>query len=145
MRDSVVDGLGEAADELCPNSDFLRELDARPRNARVQYSVLLGTGARLSEDQVIWIRESVCDSLAKLPGSDGAVERLEAILDDIDELVDGKGDGVVAVKRGRLDGVSDTIVMRFGHLSVTGEPRDDVQREVQQLVLARVQVRQVAE
>jgi pimeloyl-ACP methyl ester carboxylesterase len=139
MRDSVVDGLGEAADELCPNSDFLRELDARPRNARVQYSVLLGTGARLSEDQLMWIRESVCDKLAKLPGSDGTVERLEAILNDIDELVDGKGDGVVAVKRGRLDGVSDTTVMRFGHLSVTAEPRDDVQREVQQLVLARVQ------
>jgi hypothetical protein len=141
MRDSIVDGLGEAADDLCPNSEFLRELDARPRNPRVQYSVLLGTGARLSEDQLAWIRQSVCENLAKLPGADGTAERLEAILSDIDELVDGKGDGVVAVKRGRLDGVSDTHVMPFSHLSVTAEPRGEVQRKVQQLVLARVQAR----
>ncbi len=138
-RDSIVDGLGEAADELCPNSDFLTELNGRPVNPRVRYSILLGTGALMSEAQLTWIRQSVCDSLARLPGSDGSVEKLDAILNDIDELVDGKGDGVVAVKRGRLSGISDTLVMPFGHIAVTGEPRDDVLRHVQQAVLERVQ------
>lgn len=138
-RDSIVDGLGEAADELCPNSEFLTELNGRPRNSRVRYSVLLGTGALLDEAQMAWIRQSACESLARMPGSDGSVKKLEAILNDIDELVDGKGDGVVAVKRGRLENVSDTLVMPFGHIAVTGEPRDDVLRHVQQLVLERVQ------
>ncbi len=49
--------------------------------------------------------ESVCESLAKVPGAGRRAERLDAILSDIDELVEGKGDGIVAVKRGRLDGV----------------------------------------
>jgi pimeloyl-ACP methyl ester carboxylesterase len=139
MRDSIVDGLGEAADELCPESEFLCELNARPRNPKVRYSILLGTGARLDDAQVTWIRESVCNSLVKVPGGDPCAERLEMILSDIDELVEGKGDGVVAVKRGRLEGVSDTLVMPFGHLAVTGEPRSAVLQDVQQAVLERVQ------
>jgi pimeloyl-ACP methyl ester carboxylesterase len=138
-RDSIVDGLGEAADDLCPGSEFLHELNGRPRNPRVRYTILLGTGACFEEAQVAWIRETVCEKLAKVPGADDSAERLAAILDDIDELVEGKGDGIVAVKRGRLDGVSDTLVMPFGHMSVTGEPRDDkVLQQVQQEVLARI-------
>jgi hypothetical protein len=137
-RDSIVDGLGEAADDLCPNSEFLQALNGRRRNPRVKYSILLGTGACFDEGQVAWIRKSVCEQVAKLPGGDSCAQRLSAILGDIDELVDGKGDGVVAVKRGRLDGVSDTLVMPFGHLSVTGEPQNDVLRNVQQEVLERV-------
>jgi pimeloyl-ACP methyl ester carboxylesterase len=139
MRDSIVDGLGEAADDLCPDSNFLRELDARPRNPRIRYTIFLGTGARLSDAQLAWIRSSVCDSLAKIPGGETSSERLEVLLNDIDELVAGKGDGVVAVKRGRLEGVTDTVVLPFGHLAVTGEPDSEVLRQIQQAVLARVQ------
>jgi hypothetical protein len=138
-RDSVVDGLGEAADELRPDSEFLRDLNLRPLNPRVRYTVLLGTGAHLDDEQVAWIRDSFCQKLAKVPGADGSAERLAAILDDIDEIVEGKGDGIVAVKRGRLDGVSDTLVMPFGHMAVTGEPKNEVLRQVQQAVLERVQ------
>jgi pimeloyl-ACP methyl ester carboxylesterase len=139
MRDSVVDGLGEAAGDLCPCSEFLTELNSQPLNPHVRYTVLLGTGARLTESQVAWIRESVCDSLAKLPGGDHSAKELEALLADIDELVEGKGDGVVAVKRGRLDGVTDTLIMPFGHIAVTGEPKSDLLRDVQHVVLERVQ------
>jgi pimeloyl-ACP methyl ester carboxylesterase len=138
MRDSVIDGLGEAADDLRPNSAFLRELNARSLHPRVRYSILLGTNACLNEAQAVWIRESVCDQIAKLPGGDAGAERLATLLSDIDELVDGKGDGIVAVKRGRLDGVADTLVMPFGHVSVTGEPSNEVVRSVQQAVLERV-------
>jgi hypothetical protein len=139
MRDSIVDGLGEAADDLCPNSDFLRELDSLPRNPHIRYTIFLGTGARLTDAQLTWIRSSVCDSLAKLPGGENSAERLEAMLNDIDELVEGKGDGVVAVKRGRLEGVTDTVVLPFGHLAVTGEPNSEVLRQIQRAVLARVE------
>jgi hypothetical protein len=131
--------LGEAADDLCPDSEFLRELNARPRNAGVRYSILLGTGATIDDAQMAWIRKSVCESLAKVPGAGRRAERLDAILSDIDELVEGKGDGIVAVKRGRLDGVDDTLVLPFGHLAVTGEPRTEVLREVQKAVLQRVE------
>jgi pimeloyl-ACP methyl ester carboxylesterase len=138
LRDSVVDGLGEAAGDLCPASEFLSDLNGRPLNPRVRYTVLLGTGARLTDGQVAWIRESVCDRLAKLPGGATSAKELDALLADIDELVEGKGDGVVAVKRGRLDGVADTMVMPFGHIAVTGEPSTAVLHDVQNVVLARV-------
>ena len=88
--------------------------------------------------QLDWMRESICQRLAKLPGIDGRAEKLDAVLRDLDELVDGKGDGVVAVKRGRLDGVNDTIVLPFGHLSVTGPAEADVVHDVQQAVLERL-------
>jgi pimeloyl-ACP methyl ester carboxylesterase len=139
MRDSVIDGLGEASDELRPGSEFLHELNGRTLNPRVRYTVLLGTGASLDDDQVAWIRDSFCKRLAKMPGANGSAERLAEILDDIDEIVEGKGDGIVAVKRGRLDGVADTILLPFGHIAVTGEPQSDALRQVQEIVLKRVQ------
>lgn len=139
LRDSIVDGLGEAAIDLCPCSDFLRELNSRPRNPRVHYTVLLGSGAAFSESQVLWIRQSVCHALAKVPGGAATAAELDAMLADIDELVEGKGDGVVAIKRGRLDGVSDTLVMPFGHIAVTGAAKNAATADVQRVVFARVQ------
>jgi pimeloyl-ACP methyl ester carboxylesterase len=139
MRDSIIDGLGEAADDLCPDSEFLHELNGRPLNPRVRYSILLGTGARIEEAQLAWVRDSICEKLAEVPGGARSAERLAVILNDMDELVIGKGDGVVAVKRGRLDGVADTLVMPFGHLAVTGEPHNQVLRQVQRAVLERAQ------
>jgi pimeloyl-ACP methyl ester carboxylesterase len=138
VRDSIVDGLGEAADDLCPESPFLHDLNCRPLNSHVKYSIFLGTGAALSDGQVEWIRKSVCEKLEKVPGACGGAERLDAILADIDELVEGKGDGVVAVKRGRLDGVADTLVIPFGHLAVTGEPCNEPVRDAQSAVLERI-------
>jgi pimeloyl-ACP methyl ester carboxylesterase len=139
LRDSIVDGLDEAAIDLCPKSEFLTKLNARPLNPDVRYTILLGTGARMTESQVTWMREQICDCVAKLPGGKRRSQEVEKLLADLDEMVKGKGDGVVAVKRGRLDGVADTLILPFGHSSVTGEPRSDVLREVQHVVVARVQ------
>lgn len=139
LRDSIVDGLGEAADDLCPDSEFLAELNRWPRNERVQYSILLGTSAALTEPELQWMRASICQRLEKVPGVRSRAEQLDALLADMDELVSGRGDGVVAVKRGRLDGVSDTVLLPFGHLSVIGPPRNDAIRHVQQAVLKRLE------
>jgi pimeloyl-ACP methyl ester carboxylesterase len=140
VHDSVVDGLGEAADELRPDSEFLVELNSRPRNPRIAYSVLLGTGARMSEAEMSWIRSSIVGRLAKVPGAEERAEQFDQLLADLDELVEGRGDGVVAVKRGRLAGVDDTLVIPFGHLSVTGDPTTTAVREVQEAVLERLRL-----
>ena len=47
--------------------------------------------------------------------------KLRSYLSDFSELVDGQGDGVVALKRGRLDDVKDTIVLPFDHWLVNTE------------------------
>lgn len=139
VHDSIVDGLGEAADDLCPESAFLCELNARPRNPRVRYTILLGNDACMNEAELTWIRENVCEKLLNMPGIDGRAERLNAVLADIDELVDGKGDGVVAVKRGRLDGVSDTVVMPFSHMAVGADPDNAELAAVYQAILDRLE------
>ena len=136
-RDSIVDGLGEAGDDLVPGSPFLTKLNARDRNPSVQYSILLGTTASVSEDEMGWIRDAVAKTGGRVPGLSQASDRLHDLLVDMDELVDGKGDGVVAVKRGRLAGVDDVAVLPFGHLTCTsGDSEDGV--SVQQAVLARL-------
>jgi len=138
FHDSVVDGLGEAACELCPDSPLLRELNGRPRNPRIAYSVILGTGACLTDGELAWVRDSIVRRLARWPGIASSATRLHTLLGDLDELVEGRGDGVVAVDRGRLRGVGDTLVLPFGHLAVTGEPTSDVVRQVQQAVIQRL-------
>jgi len=137
-RDSVVDGLGEAADDLMPESEFLSKLNARPRNPKIRYTIFLGTGASVSQDEMDWLRSTLSRTADRLPSIRGPATRLEKMLGEMDELIDGKGDGIVAVERGRLEGVDDTVILPFGHLSVTGKPESETVQELQQAVLERL-------
>jgi hypothetical protein len=65
-------------------------------------------------------------------------DALDKLAADMDEIVDGQGDGAVAVKRGRLDGVADIVLLPFDHLSCTGEPTTEAVRTLQHEVLARL-------
>jgi pimeloyl-ACP methyl ester carboxylesterase len=139
-RDSVNDGLGEASDELVPGSPFLVQLNARPRNPRIRYAIFLGDHAPIKEYQVNALRWAVRRT--------GRIERLEPMTDstdrvlaDMEELVDGKGDGVVAVKRGRLAGVDDVVVLPVDHFSCTdqvGSRSDDAVQQIHTELLARL-------
>ena len=137
-RDSVVDGLGEAADDLVPDSQFLVELNARQRNQAVRYAIFLGTDAAVEADEMDWIRSAVRKTGGRVPGVRSAADRLDGWLGQMDEVVDGKGDGVVSVRRGMLEGVDDVVVLPFGHLSVTGDSNEPPVRRVRQELLARL-------
>ncbi|MCC6492294.1 MAG: hypothetical protein IT424_04665 [Pirellulales bacterium] len=138
-RDSVIDGLGEAADDLAPGSPFLTRLNQGPRNLQVSYSILLGASAAVSEGEMQWIRSAVDTTGGRCPALRTCAAHVDDLLGDMDEIIDGKGDGVVAVKRGRLAGVDDTIVLPFGHLSCTGPPDCEAVRQLQEAVLSRLQ------
>ncbi|RIK83433.1 MAG: hypothetical protein DCC67_05895 [Planctomycetota bacterium] len=137
-RDSVVDGLGEAADDLAPGSAFLTALNACPRNPRVRYTILLGASASFEEGEMEWIRSALQKTSGRCTGLRSCSRRVDALLADLEEIVDGKGDGVVAIKRGRLEGVDDIVILPFGHLSCTGKPDCEGVRQVQREVLARL-------
>ena len=49
---------------------------------------------------------------------------------EFDELVDGSGDGAVAVERARLPGVDDFSVGRFSHRSILEVPENSEERRV---------------
>ncbi len=134
-RDSVVDGLGEACDELVPGSAYLTSLNERPRNPAVNYTILLGSDATLTRGEMAWLRRSA-KVLERVPGTGETGSRFSACLSDFDECIDGRGDGVVAIKSGRLDGVDDTVVLPFGHLCLVNldecEQLKLLQREIAQ-------------
>ncbi len=119
----LADGLGEAADDLLPESDFLKEINARPRRAGVGYHILAGDHGFLTpgsrrriELQVSSARVAggLFGGLARLAGGDLS-ERLDA-------LTDGLGDGCVSVAATRLDGVDDHRTLHVNHLELIRAP-----------------------
>lgn len=130
---SVEDGLGEAAVDLTPNSPFLRVLNSRSRNPRTTYTVFVGTQA------------SVTDRQRPAGGEPTNGKRLFVASwtarwwhGELDEVVNGQGDGAVAVASARLDGVDDIVPLHFTHLGVLTRPDDPTIGRLYGEVLARL-------
>jgi len=108
--DHWQDGLGEGGGDLLPGSVFLDKMAQRGRNPRVEYHLVLGTRSVLREEQLGPVQQAVKERLADRGLAKVVRPRLERWLGDLDELVDGKGDGAVSVARGRLEGVEPVLV-----------------------------------
>lgn len=138
MSDSVNDGLNEARWDLRPESPFLRELNQRPRNAQIRYSVILGTRGILQPDHVRqvqtqldqWTRRSRLLAMLR--------PRLDTVLADPQELVVGQGDGVVSVSRGRLAGVDDVVELPLSHITFVLGPYDRYGLQLFDVILSRL-------
>jgi hypothetical protein len=136
--DTVEDGLSEASDDLRPDSEFLKRLNGTERNPRVRYSLLLGTGAPLSQQTVDDLRRHVAQAEREHRFVQFLGPKIDRMLDDPDELIYGRGDGVVAVKRGRLEGVDDVLTLDFDHLSIGQPPQTDGQKRLRQEIVRRL-------
>lgn len=120
------DGLGEAAADMTPGSDFLKTLNGRPRRVGVPYHILAGDVAflppstrRQIEDQVTLARKQggLLGNLVRVATGDG-----HNLSDRLDEVTDGSGDGCVSVARTRLAGVSDHVVIHANHAELIRAP-----------------------
>jgi pimeloyl-ACP methyl ester carboxylesterase len=136
--ESVLDGLNEARIDLQPESELLGQLNSLPRNPQVRYSLLLGNKGPATHEQLDELRRRVIASQDLNPALRVLGPRLAELLEDLDELVDGLGDGAVAVERGRLEGVDDTIVLRFNHGTITSALDDEGGQRLIAEVLARL-------
>ncbi len=116
---STVDGLNEAQDDLQPESRFLLDLNARSRNLRVQYSILLGTNSPSSPQQLAQANQQLNNATTKSATARLFAPRLKKIFDHPLELTAGQGDGAVAVERGQLAGVKDVQLLPMDHWTVT--------------------------
>jgi pimeloyl-ACP methyl ester carboxylesterase len=141
--ESVLDGLNEARIDLQPESDLLARLNGLPRNPDVRYSLLLGNNGPATREQLDELRRRIIASQALNPALRVLGPRLAELLEDLDELVDGLGDGAVAVERGRLEGVDDTIVLSFAHGAITSALDVEDSRRLIAEVLARLDNEQV--
>ena len=135
---AIEDGLGEAYDELMPGSEFLTRLNARPRNPKIQYSLLLGSGGLLDDAAV----EAMRRALKRAGESNRFVKflgpRLDAALADLDEVKRGRGDGAVSIARGRLAGVEDVVVLPFNHLTMIISDATAAEKRLRREIIMRL-------
>jgi hypothetical protein len=104
----------------------------------VRYSLLLGNRGPATREQLDELRRIIIDSQQTNVALGALGPRLGTLLEDLDELVDGLGDGAVAVERGRLDGVDDTIVLDFNHGSIASQLTDASSTRLVSEILTRL-------
>jgi pimeloyl-ACP methyl ester carboxylesterase len=110
---TIQDGLGEAADDLRPGSEFLTTLNARPRPpAGVKYHVAAGTKSYVPHP-VLAAAQKAAASLTRGKPRD----ELMALL-SVPELDDGLGDGAVSVEAALLVGVDSRRTFELNHLQL---------------------------
>ncbi len=116
------DGLGAAAEDMTPGSDFLKGLNARKRRAGVPHHTLAGDGGFLSRLARRQIEAQL--GMSGRPALLGGIARLAAgnLAAQLDEVGDGTGDGAVSIESTRLDGVDDHIVLHVNHLELIRAP-----------------------
>ena len=137
---SILDGLAEAPDDMSPDSDFLRTLNSRPRHPDVQYTLVLGTEAPIDPMAFAATRRCVSWLGNRWEWVNKAKTTLKTQLPEVDELIDGRGDGIVSVRRGRLGGVTDLIVGKFDHAEILSEDPNPAAREARQQILKRLEL-----
>lgn len=135
---AVEDGLAEAEHDLRPRSDFLRTLNARERNKKVRYSLFLGTDGPVSEEQLQLLRDAIDQGAQDNKAVQLVLPHFHEILSDFDEVLEEKGDGVVAVKRGRLAGVVDTVLLDVSHLGPTSNSPTQSDRKLYAAIRLRL-------
>jgi pimeloyl-ACP methyl ester carboxylesterase len=116
----LEDTLGASSYDLRPDSTFLQKLNSRPRHPAAEYTLILGDRGWLSAEERGKMADLVAESeehgrFARLVR--GGVNKLVA---DMNEVVEGQGDGAVSLERGKLAGVEDVLVFPFGHSEIIG-------------------------
>lgn len=116
----ITDGLGEAGTDLKPGSDFLKELNARPRRKGVTYTVIAGSqhpASRMSANCLDKTAGVIRGRAAGWWGLRHCKAGLEKAADKFAENT-GDSDGPVKVSRAKLKGVDDFVVLPVDHASL---------------------------
>ena len=82
IAQSLADGLNEARSDLKPDSKFLRALNERPRKGDIHYSLILGTGASLTQQEMDQLRERVTNCLSRSDAAKVFLPRVKDLLSD---------------------------------------------------------------
>lgn len=135
---AIEDGLAEASRDMMPGSDFLNQLNHQPRNPHVRYTILLGNLAPLDIRHIRRWEASANNYWLCQPWASKCSEQMIHYLRKYPELVQGQGDGLVALQSGKLKGVPDTMVLPFDHLSVTSNPMSKGSQLVRKEILRRL-------
>ncbi|HSZ57942.1 MAG TPA: alpha/beta fold hydrolase [Tepidisphaeraceae bacterium] len=116
----ITEGMGEAGSDLLPGSEFLAELNARPRRAGVNYTIVAGNRSAVARVEADWIESlgSCVPAFARTwwglrycyRGLHDGAERMRTAAADTD--------GVVLVENVTIDGVKDFVILPADHRSL---------------------------
>jgi hypothetical protein len=104
----------------------------------VRYSLLIGTDGPLTAESLGELRSVLDRVAAENPVASLLAPRLGPP-DDLDEVLVDAGDGAVAVKRARLEGVEDTVLLEFSHLTITRAAESENGRALLEAILTRLE------
>lgn len=107
----IFDGVGEAAIDIYPGSDFLGELNRRPLPDVVRMLVVAGVMSPVEKNEVAGFLQ---DLRGSVPGLVQPPQGLESI---ITRMVDEVGDGLVSVESATLPGVP-LVQVQGTHLTI---------------------------
>ncbi len=124
--------------ELAPDSEFLNELNSRPRRPDVRYTTIVGTRSPVSEAQISRLRTTLQRIRDKSPTLRLLSPRIKPLLQSFDELARGKGDGVVAAERATIDGIDDVVPVDVSHGDYFRPPPGNQKQPVWETILARL-------
>ena len=105
----LSDGLGDAGTDLLPGSDYLKELNGRPLPEGIAITTIIGEIATTEGPELAWVSDSKV--LRTLLGN----KHMTQLVDSIDEMLTGIGDGVVTARSAKLAGVDDAPVVTASH------------------------------
>jgi hypothetical protein len=109
--DPFFDGSGEAAIDLKPNSEYLKELNARPL-PKIPITIIAGKTDKKFEDRF-------SDDSAVPEEDQSAWEAFKiSVKQKWVNVFDEIGDGVVSLDSTKLEGVSDWIVVQGNHHTI---------------------------
>ena len=120
---SFFDGAGQAADDLMPDSPFLKQLNARPHPVGVHYTIVAGNASPVTIDGIDNWRKRVPDWMP-----DVSLKAVDEIAEALGQVVTGLGDGAVPLKSTVLESVDDYTVVKANHLSIVRNMLDRSQR-----------------
>jgi pimeloyl-ACP methyl ester carboxylesterase len=137
-RAAVLALVGPAAQQLQPGSPFLTELNARPRNPRVRYTIFLGTKAALPAKLADAAEKAVDETDQRWRWTRWLGEDFRERLSELPEVRNGLGDSVVSVESGRLEGVDDVVLLPFRHNEPLWDPDEPAVEQLSQEVMKRL-------
>ena len=108
----IIDGTGQAKEDLLPGSEFLQSLNSRPQIESVEMLVIAGVVSFWDESFMSRLEKFNQGSSFSLP--EKSISKLEEIARS---MRNGVGDGLVTVESAQLKGVRFSIV-EANHLSM---------------------------
>lgn len=129
--------------DIAPGSVFLEELNARENRPNVRYTSVIGVKSPMDATTVAKIQQT----FRQMESRDGLVRlirpRIKPLLSGFDELVDGRGDGIVAAENAAMGATSDLVRVELSHFDLirplSGQPTSEkAGHPVWQIVTDRV-------